>query len=482
MLALFRRGASSLCSPSSTCAATSSSVVLATQVRCKVGSGPGDSRKQRLWHRCYPDMMTEKDRDMYHSFYPYLFDHGDKMSLYPKIPSNPREWQPSQLQTTYDAIREDKYDAFIRLREKYPELYQDTQPWNNPPPFGEFNMNYTVRFGMIGVKAFTCFDYDEFGNQMDLTAFWFPDNQIVKHSTRNGDVGTDKVFVGAMNVPVEFHKPHVTAFYKAARVPVKHVCAGFNITPDAYAPVGTRLDVRHFKVGQEVNIAFQNTDYGYKGVVFRHGFDGGWVWLGDSKWQRRPGCLGAEGAKRIYPGHRMAGQTGAAIETYSGIPIWRIDYKNSLVYLPTLLDADVGVYVKFSDCVNTKGYTLWNEHRGLPPFPTFVPPADEDLSKMATDECQLLSPALYHYFRDEHHPTQLVTQADVDDAKAAKPAAVAGKKRAYDFKKHQEARKKYRQRLQKGRKFRLLGVRTIAHQKQEEARRAKILKYKRIKV
>lgn len=450
------------------------------QQRLRTGHGPGDKRKQAHWYKCYPDAMTEKDRDMYHCYYPYLFDHGDKMSLYPKIPENPREWQPDQLQTTYDAIREDKYDAFIRLREKFPELYQDTHAWDNPPPFGEFNMHYSVRLGMIGVKVFTCKDYDEYGNELDLTAFWFPDNQVVKHSNR-ADPGTDKIYVGAMNVPVEFHKPHVTSYYKAARVPVKHVCAGFNITPDAYVPVGTKLDVRHFKPGQEVNITFQNTDYGFKGVVFRHGFDGGWVWLGDSKWQRRPGCLGAEGQKRIFPGHRMAGQTGAAVETYQGIPVWRIDYKNSLVYLPTLLDADVGVYVKFSDTISTKGKVLWNEHRGMPAFPTFVPTPEEDLSKMATDECQLVSQPFYSYFRDEHHPVSLVTQADVEDAKAAKPTAAAAKKKGYDFKKFQEARKKYRQRMQKARKFRLMGVRTVAHVRQEEARKAKILRFKRVK-
>lgn len=456
-------------------------VALTTQTRLRTGHGPGDRRHFQHWNRCYPDMMTEKDRDMYHCYYPYLFDHGDKMSLYPKIPENPREWQPDQLLTTYDAIREDKYDAFLRLREKFPELYQDTQAWNNPPPFGEFNMHYSVRFGMIGVKAFTCKDYDSYGNQLDLTAFWFPDNQIVKHATRNGEVGTDKVFVGAMNVPAEFHKPHVAAFYKAARVPVKHVCAGFPVTPDAYAPVGTKLDVRHFKPGQEVNISFQNTDYGFKGVVFKYGFDGGWVWLGDSKWQRRPGNIGAEGQKRVFPGHRMAGQTGAAVETYRGIPIWRIDYKNSLIYLPALLDADVGVYVRFSDCINTKGTTLWNEHRGLPAFPTFVPSPDEDVSKMATDECQLISQPFYTYFRDEHPGTALVTQADVEDAKSAKPTAAVTKKKMYDMKKYSEARKKYRQSLMKSRKTRLLGLRTIAHEKQEEARRAKILKYRRVK-
>lgn len=327
---------------------------LCAQQRHLSGHGPGDRRIQTQWHRQYPTLMQERHRDMYHCYYPYLFNHGDQMSLYPKIPENPREWQPEQLQTTYDAVREDKYEAFLRLREKFPELYQDTMAWNNPPPFGEFNPFYTVRFGMIGVKAFTCKECDPMGNQLELTAFWFPDNQIIRHTAKRGEVGRDKVLVGAMNVPAEFHKPHVTSFYKACRVPVKHVCAGFRITPDAYAPVGMRLDVRHFKVGQEVNLSFQTTDYGFKGVMFRHGFDGGYVWLGDSKWQRRPGAMGTEGEGRIYPGHRMAGQTGASIETYAGVPIWRIDYKHQLIYVPALLDADVGCYVRFSDCINTK--------------------------------------------------------------------------------------------------------------------------------
>ncbi|EPY42779.1 ribosomal protein L3 mitochondrial [Angomonas deanei] len=215
--------------------------------------------------------------------------------------------------------------------------------------------------------------------------------------------------------------------------------------------------------------------------MFRHGFDGGYVWLGDSKWQRRPGCMGAEGQKRIYPGHRMAGQTGASIETYQGVPIWRIDYKNSLIILPTLLDADVGAYVTFRDTINTKGYTLWNEHRGTPAFPTFVPPEEEDLSKLSTDECQLVSPPLYMYFRDEFAAPQMVSQTDIEDAKTTKTTTTTAKKKVYDMRKYLERRKKYRQTLQKSRKQKLMGVRTKAHEKQEEARRAKIMRFKRVK-
>ena len=184
---------------------------------------------------------------MYRCYYPYLFDHGDKMSLYPKIPENPREWQPEQLFATYDAVREDKYDAFMKLREKFPELYSDTLAWENPPVYGEFNQFYSIRFGMIGMKAFTQPEYDEFGNRIILTALWFPDNQVIQHMSNRvkaeGDLATgDKIMVGAMNVPVEFHKPYITADYKSRRVPVKHVAATFFATPDAFVPVGTKLD------------------------------------------------------------------------------------------------------------------------------------------------------------------------------------------------------------------------------------------------
>lgn len=100
---------------------------------------------------------------------------------------------------------------------------------------------------------------------------------------------------------------------------------------------------------------------------------------------------------------------------------------------------------------------------------------------MAIDECQLLSPPLYAYFRDEFSAMQLVTQTDVEDVKSTKPTTEAPKDQAYDMRKYTEARKKYRQELQKSRKYRLLGLRTKAHEKQQEARQAKILKYKRVK-
>ena len=369
------------------------------------------------------------------------------MSLYPKIPDNPREWQPHQLLTTYDAIREDKYDAFLKLRKKFPELYQDTQQWDNPRPFGEFDMFYSARFGMIGTKVFSQVEYDDLGNKMTLTALWCPDNQVVEHIDTKGDEKRDgpAIAVGAMNVPAEFHKPYITAHFKAKRLPVKHVLTRWKISADAFVPVGTELDVRHFKVGQEVKLNFQYTDFGLMGICRRHGLTGGpkGDWLGDSKFMHRPGSIGQEGAKKVWPGRSGHGYAGAFIQTMRNVPIYRIDYKHQLIYVNATLPADVGCYVKITDEMNVYNKVTWNANRGFPPFPTFVPPPGEDLSAMATDECQIVSPPLLHKLKDEHAAVALVSQADIDDAKAAKPATAGPKRKAtYEYHKVIEERRK----------------------------------------
>jgi ribosomal protein L3 len=425
-------------------------------------------------------MMTEKDRDMYHSYYPYLFDHGDTMSLYPKIPSNPREWQPGQLLTTYDAIREDKYDAFMKLRKKFPELYEDTHVWENPPPFGEFNQFYSVRFGMIGMKAFTTVEFDELGNEMKLTAFWFPDNQVIQHR-QSPDGKLHSVVIGAMNVPANFHKPYITSAYKSLRVPTKHVSVAFHMTPDAYVPVGTKLDVRHFKPGQEVHIAFMERYYGIQGTMPRWGFDGGYVWLGDSKWQKRPGALAAEGDRRVLPNHRMSGATGGGVIAAGNVPIWRIDFKNQLIYVVGDFRSDIGSYAKFRDIPNIFGKTEFNQQRGFPAFPTFIPAETEDLAGSATEDCQLLSYPLYTHLKDQPAVTAQITQTEIEDARQVKVVTPPPKKETYDLKGFIVERKKFRKQMREQRKKEFTERHAPIKEKQDAARRAKIMSRRRVK-
>ncbi|KNH05755.1 ribosomal protein L3-like protein [Perkinsela sp. CCAP 1560/4] len=434
--------------------------------------GRVDPRKQTEWHKAYPNRTDEQWRDMYHCYYPYLFDHGDKLSLYPRINPNPRTWQPDQLQTTYDGIREDRYDAFLRIRKKFPELYQDTwqwskpeldserpqseeakaemEDWRDPPTFGEFNQFYSVRVGMIGCRVKYTREFDQYGNSMILSMVWIPDNQIIGHKTDEKD-GRDAMVVGAMNVASEFHHPRVARKFKVAGVPVKHVTKEFRITPDAFVPIGTKLDVRHFKVGQECTLSMQTFDYGFQGVVKRFGHDGSMMWAGHSRWHRRPGSIGAQGQHRVYPGTAMPGVKGGDRRFFYNKPIYRIDYKHSLVYFVGRLPCDVGAYMTIEDGTFTKGLTMWSANRGYPAFPTFVSSKEDQdyLHTRSTEECQLVSPPLLGYLKDEGKPQTQITQTDVDDARQVKQTVAPPKVEIFDRKKARETEKRARKEFKK---------------------------------
>ena len=432
--------------------------------------GRVDPKQKTEWYKAYPNRTCEQWRDMYHCFYPYLFDHGKELSLYPKINPNPRAWQPGQLQTTYDAIREDRYDAFLRIREKFPELYQDTwqwsapssnmpaspssedkrSEWKEPPTFGEFNQFYSVRVGMIGCRVKYTREFDQYGNSLILSMVWVPDNQVISHKIQEKD-GRDAMQVGAMNVSPEFHHPKVARLFKSAGVPVKHVTKEFRITPDAFIPVGTKLDVRHFKVGQECTLSMQAFDYGFQGVVRRFGHDGSMMWAGHSRWHRRPGSIGAQGQHRVFPGTAMPGVMGGDRRFLYNKPIYRIDYKNSLIYFVGRLPCDVGAYMTIEDGSYTKGTTMWSANRGLPAFPTFVSSQDDkdNLNYRSIDECQLVSPPLLGYLKDEGKAHTQITQTDIDDARQVKQTVAPPKMEVFDRKKAKEDERKMRREYHK---------------------------------
>lgn len=157
------------------------------------------------------------------------------------------------------------------------------------------------------------------------------------------------------------------------------------------------------------------------------------------------------------------------------------DIAHVLGHSKQVVDTPSYLCVGVIDMPNILGKTCWNVNRGLPPFPTFIPAKDEDLSRMATEECQLVSLPLYNRFMDEPHVTALVSQSDVDDARAAKPVAAPVKKNYIDYKKWLENRRKFAKKRREMRKVRLRGLRERAKERQDEARAEKLLKYRRVK-
>lgn len=55
---------------------------------------------------------------------------------------------------------------------------------------------------------------------------------------------------------------------------MKDTLGSFLCTEDAVVEPGTKLDVRHFNVGQRVNIAGKTIDWGFQGPMHRWGMKG----------------------------------------------------------------------------------------------------------------------------------------------------------------------------------------------------------------
>lgn len=82
------------------------------------------------------------------------------------------------------------------------------------------------------------------------------------------------MLVGAGNVDSIFYTDAYRRIFNQINVPLKETLAGFVCTPDAILKPGTKLDVRHFNIGQYVTISGKTIDWGFQGVVHRWGMKG----------------------------------------------------------------------------------------------------------------------------------------------------------------------------------------------------------------
>ena len=86
---------------------------------------------------------------------------------------------------------------------------------------------------------------------------------------------------------------------------------------------------------------------GFQGVVKRHGFAGvGEVTHGQHNRQRAPGSVGASSyPSRVFPGLRMAGQTGGNKVTVSNLRVIRIIPESNLLLVKGSIPGAKGSYV-----------------------------------------------------------------------------------------------------------------------------------------
>lgn len=120
------------------------------------------------------------------------------------------------------------------------------------------------------------------------------------------------------SVPMQGH-------FAAADVAPKQILTEFRVTPDALLAPSTPIDVRHFNVGQYVDIAGTSKGKGFAGVMKRWGFAGGPASHGASRVHRAAGSTGQrQDPGRVFPGKKMAGHMGASRVTVKNLVVYRL--------------------------------------------------------------------------------------------------------------------------------------------------------------
>ena len=152
-----------------------------------------------------------------------------------------------------------------KLHHNHPELTFDMMP----TPFGEYDFEYSVRGGMLGYKVGKTTQIDDFGNQYNCYILWVPENHVIGHHTIESD-GFSAITVGARNITLKEGSPLHERCIEAG-VPPKEASKSFRITEDAFIPVGTKLDVRHFVPGQHVCYSWIKKPLCFCGLCFEVG-------------------------------------------------------------------------------------------------------------------------------------------------------------------------------------------------------------------
>lgn len=171
--------------------------------------------------------------------------------------------------------------------------------------------------------------FDSRGNAVPVTVIFASTNLVV------GQRLLDRDGYSALQVGFETAKkpknPQKKGYKDLKFVP--KTVREFRVTLDESSlPIGSELSVADFTSGDVLKVTGTSKGKGFAGVVKRWGFAGGPRTHGQSDRERAPGSIGATSSPgRVFKGKKMAGHTGNAQVTVSGIVVYDTDPENNLL-------------------------------------------------------------------------------------------------------------------------------------------------------
>jgi len=290
------------------------------------------------------------------------------------------------------------------------------------------------RVGLIGKKIGMTLQWLKDGTRILCTMIHCPDNHIISvmdpGSWYNSSiVGKQKAFgwfgpkwrlmVGAFDDESVFYSDEWRSLFRRAGVPTKEIVGGFTVTEDAILERGTKLDVRHFQVGQHVSVSGKTIDYGFQGVMRRWGMKGQKK-LHTTKSHRRVGAIGVKGEAKVWPGRCLPGHMGYEWRHAVGLEVVRINPIKQVIYVKGCVPGDQMETLHIKDCIKEDDKYAAKDPK--PPFPTYLPSREEDGDKLESDtrihlastSKDIYAPTIFQF----NMPSIVYTEADETKSQA----------------------------------------------------------------
>merc|ERR1719424_2379079 len=161
--------------------------------------------------------------------------------------------------------------------------------------------------------------------------------------------------------------------FESHGLPLKRYLRDFRVTEDALLPIGTSITVRHFVVGQHVDVQGITKGKGFQGVMKRWGFAGQPATHGVSLYHRGGGSLGGssggKGRTRVWKGKKMAGRMGNKRRTMLNLRVYKVDTEHNLLYLKGTVAGATGSIILLRDA---RGLQKSKRIAAPLPFPPFL--------------------------------------------------------------------------------------------------------------
>ncbi|KAI8824093.1 translation protein [Fimicolochytrium jonesii] len=228
------------------------------------------------------------------------------------------------------------------------------------------------RTGVVGIKKGMTALWDEWGVLTPVTVLQIVDCEVIRTRWHAG-CGSYIVEMGAVDHPRLHNLNKAQLFhYRRWTVAPKRKLTGFQVSPDACLPTGTRVVAAHFVPGQYVDCQATSSAKGFQGVMKRWGFKGQPASHGVSLTHRSAGSTGQIDPGRVWKGKKMAGNMGNDTVTVQNLRVMKIDTENNLVYVKGAVPGTDERYVRIKDAVRKGWYEKAFPSGVEVPFPTFM--------------------------------------------------------------------------------------------------------------